>query len=100
KESGAEEAEAGESGNDRHERVTDAEPAERPCGLLGGYTSNYIRVAFSGGSHLIGTVSPVRLLEASASGALGEIGGAHFGPLEAPPDADFIPLASFSGQLS
>ena len=67
--------------------------------LLGGYTSNYIRVQFTGGSHLKGTITKVRLLEPSASGAVGEVGGAHFGPQEAPPDADFIPLASFEAAL-
>ena len=87
----------GESGNDGHERI--ASLVSGGGGLLGGYTSNYIRVEFTGGSHLAGTVARVRLLEASASGAVGEIGGAHFGPLEAPPDADFIPLASFSGRI-
>ena len=93
------EAGGGESGNDRHERV--ALLNEHPRGgLLGGYTSNYIRVEFTGGSHLCGTVTGVRLLETSASGAVGEVGGAHFGPMEAPPDADFIPLASFAGSLA
>lgn len=89
----------GESGNDRHERIPAPGESER-CGLLGGYTSNYIRVQFTGGSHLVGTVAGVRLLETSASGAIGEIGGAHFGPLEPPPDAEFIPLASFAGHLA
>ena len=92
-------ADGGESGNDRHERI--AVLNEHPRGgLLGGYTSNYIRVEFTGGSHLCGTVTGVRLLETSASGAVGEVGGAHFGPMEAPPDADFIPLASFVGSLA
>lgn len=68
-------------------------------GLLSGYTSNYIRVQFTGGSHLIGRVVRVRLIEPSADGAIGEAGGAHFGPLEAPPDADFIPLATFNATL-
>lgn len=68
-------------------------------GLLSGYTSNYIRVQFVGGSHLCGQVTPVRLLEPTGDGALGEAGGAHFGAQEAPPDADFIPLATFAASL-
>jgi threonylcarbamoyladenosine tRNA methylthiotransferase MtaB len=92
--------ERGAGGNDWNEPVALGEEAPARRGrLLGGYTSNYIRVEFTGGSHLIGGLSPVRLLETSASGAVGEVGGAHFGPLEAPPDADFISLASLSGRL-
>ena len=87
------------SGNDHHERVTPDEIAPEASGLLSGYTSNYIRVEFTGGSHLVGTVTRVRLVETSGAGAIGEVGGAHFGPLEAPPDADFIPLAAFAGRL-
>ena len=68
-------------------------------GLLGGYTSNYIRVQFTGGSHLIGNVISVHLVEPTSDGAIGEVGGAHFGPLEAPPDADFIPLATFAANI-
>lgn len=94
------ESDAGESGNDQHDRITPETESAGSGGLLGGYTSNYIRVEFTGGSHLAGKVTGVRLLETSASGAIGEIGGAHFGPLEAPPDADFIPLASFAGRLT
>lgn len=67
--------------------------------LLAGYTSNYIRVQFTGGSHLRGTLVPVRLLEPNGEGALGEVGGAHFGPMEAPPDANFLPLATFMATL-
>ena len=68
--------------------------------LLGGYTSNYIRVQFTGGSHLIGKVVRRCILpNLPADGAIGEVGGAHFGPQEAPPDADFIPLATFAATL-
>jgi tRNA A37 methylthiotransferase MiaB len=67
--------------------------------LLGGYTSNYIRVEFTGGSHLVGKIARVRLLEPSLDGAIGEVGGAHFGPQEAPSDAEFIPLSHFQAQL-
>lgn len=67
--------------------------------LLSGYTSNYIRVQFTGGSHLRGTTARVRLLEPTTDGALGEVGGAHFAPDEAPPDADFIPLATLAATL-
>jgi threonylcarbamoyladenosine tRNA methylthiotransferase MtaB len=94
------ESESGASGNAGHEAVavqTESTPSRGA--LLGGYTSNYIRVEFTGGSHLIGTLAQVRLLETSASGAVGEIGGAHFSPQEAPPDAEFIPLATFAGSL-
>ena len=68
--------------------------------LLSGYTSNYIRVQFTGGTHLSGTVMPVTLIEPSADGAIGSVGGAHFGPDEAPPDAVFIPLATFHAAIA
>ena len=87
----------GATGNDEHEAI--ANRAEGAMGLLGGYTSNYIRVQFTGGSHLIGKVVPVHLVEPTSDGAIGEVGGAHFGPLEAPPDADFIPLATFAATV-
>jgi threonylcarbamoyladenosine tRNA methylthiotransferase MtaB len=94
------EAENGASGNEGHPRV-ETGPASGPeGGLLGGYTSNYIRVQFTGGSHLIGQVVRARLLEPTGDGAIGEVGGAHFGPQEAPPDADFLPLATFSASAS
>ena len=98
KDVGAEGSEEGASGNDAHERLntTPAEKNEKGS-LLCGYTGNYIRVQFTGGSHLCGTIAKVRLIEPTASGAIGESGGAHFGPMEAPPDADFIPLTSFQG---
>ena len=51
-----------QSGNDGHERIGGAH-ASGAFGLLGGYTSNYIRVQFTGGSHLIGTIASARLLE-------------------------------------
>lgn len=88
----------GESGNDSHSKVIGG-ATEPGMGLLGGYTSNYIRVQFTGGSHLIGRVVPVQLLEPTSDGAIGEVGGAHFSALEAPPDADFIPLATFAAAL-
>jgi len=91
---------SGATGNDSHERLhLDEELIPNKGALLGGYTSNYIRVQFTGGSHLIGTVADVELIETSASGAIGAVGGAHFGPQEAPPDAEFIPLATFTGRL-
>ena len=93
------EPEDGAGGNDGHQRIDAGVAESGPCGLLGGYTSNYIRVQFTGGSHLIGQVVPVQLLEPTSDGALGEVGGAHFGPQEAPPDADFLPLATFSAAL-
>jgi len=88
----------GESGNDGNEPVAMTTETGM-SGLLGGYTSNYIRVQFTGGAHLIGKVVKVRLLEPTGDGALGEVGGAHFGPQEAPPDAEFIPLATFTASL-
>ena len=90
-----------QTGNDGHERVLPEGNRNTPVsgGLLGGYTSNYIRVEFTGGSQLCGTVTGVHLVETTGTGALGEVGGAHFGPMEAPPDAEFIPLASFAGSV-
>lgn len=86
------------SGNDDHaEELTVGGESGGP--LLGGYTSNYIRVQFTGGSHLVGRVVPIHLIEPAADGAIGEVGGAHFGPLEAPPDAEFIPLATFAARV-
>lgn len=94
------EAESGESGNDGNLRIeTGAPGGGGETGLLGGYTSNYIRVQFTGGAHLIGQVVPVHLVEPAGDGAIGEVGGAHFGPDEAPPDADFLPLATFTATL-
>lgn len=71
-----------------------------PGALLSGYTHNYIRVQFTGGSHLTGSIANVTLIEPLSEGALGEVGGAHFGPDEAPPDADFIPLSTMVGHIS
>ena len=102
------EAETGENADKDRESLTfNPQPGRPPAGkdttlnsqLLSGYTSNYIRVQFTGGSHLIGTIARVRLLEPTGEGAIGEVGGAHFGPQEAPPDADFIPLATFTATL-
>lgn len=88
----------GSSGNDGHESISDSGRPET-FGLLGGYTSNYIRVQFTGGSHLIGKITRVRLIEPTHDGAVGEVGGAHFGPMEAPPDAEFLPLATFAARV-
>ena len=95
------EAEEGSTGNDSHEKIgSDPKEWAGKGALLSGYTSNYIRVQFTGGSHLRRTIARVRLLEPSASGAVGEVGGgAHFGPQEAPPDADFIPLSTFNATI-
>ncbi len=87
------------SGNDEHTPVGADAPGSMNTALLSGYTSNYIRVQFTGGSHLRRTFANVRLLEPTGDGAIGEVGGAHFGPDEAPPDADFIPLATFAAAL-
>ena len=91
-------AEEGHSGNTGNEPCG-TQTGTDSFGLLGGYTSNYIRVEFTGGSHLIGTFTRARLLEPTQDGAIGEVGGAHFGPMEAPPDADFLPLATFSATV-
>ena len=88
----------GESGNDGNEPVGSKARSDS-FGLLSGYTSNYIRVQFTGGSHLIGTIAKAKLLEPTPDGAIGEVGGAHFGPLEAPPDAEFLPLATFNARV-
>ncbi len=96
---GEEETEGGASGNDGHLRIDPMSATSDGAKLLSGYTSNYIRVQFTGGSHLKGREVKVQLLEPTGDGALGEIGGAHFGPQEAPPDADFIPLATFAATL-
>ncbi len=91
---------ASASGNDGHTPVEMDTAGGMSTALLSGYTSNYIRVQFTGGSHLRRTMANVRLLEPTTDGAIGEAGGgAHFGPDEAPPDADFIPLATFDAAL-
>ncbi|CCW34302.1 radical SAM methylthiotransferase, MiaB/RimO family [Chthonomonas calidirosea] len=73
---------------------------EEPSGLLGGYTGNYIRVQFTGGSHLIGKLVQVRLLETTLDGAIGEIGDDTLEPMPEPPaDSHSLPLATLSGQL-
>src|SRR5439155_6536689 len=48
------------------------ESKEKEGGLLSGYTENYIRALFTGGSHLAGRVAPVRLVEPTTDGAIGE----------------------------
>jgi len=95
-------AEYGDSGNSGHARVNPEEAATTSSSvrLLSGYTSNYIRVRFTGGTHLMGQEVMARLLEPIQDGALGEVGGAHFGPREAPPDADFIPMGDIGAALS
>ncbi len=95
---GEEEAEDN-ADKDRALAISDSQLSTLNTQLLSGYTSNYIRVQFTGGSHLMGTTARVRLLEPTSDGAIGEVGGAHFGPQEAPPDADFIPLATFAATL-
>lgn len=86
------------SGNSEHEPINGNESGEK-MGLLSGYTSNYIRVQFTGGSHLTGKIVPVQLLEPTLNGAIGSVGGAHFGDHEAPPDAEFLPLATLTATL-
>ncbi len=88
----------GVSGNDGNEQDNHGSD-HASTNLLSGYTSNYIRVQFTGGSHLVGTVTTVHLTEPTNDGAIGEVGGAHFGPMEAPPDATFMPLGKFHGTL-
>ena len=90
--------EDGQSGNDGNQPINNGVRSDS-FALLSGYTSNYIRVQFTGGSHLIGTIAKARLLEPTSDGAIGEVGGAHFGPMEAPPDAEFLPLATFAAQI-
>lgn len=89
----------GDSGNADHPRIASEHPGTSASPLRSGYTSNYLRVQFAGPSHLVGKLVRVRLLEPTPDGAVGEAGGAPFGPEEAPPDADFIPLASLSASL-
>ena len=94
-----EEEKADSDDRDREAIGLPSQPSTLNSQLLSGYTSNYIRVQFTGGSHLCGTIARVRLLEPTSEGAIGEVGGAHFSPQEAPPDADFIPLATFAATL-
>lgn len=68
-------------------------PSQAPAALLTGYTGNYIRVQFTGGSHLIGRIAPVHLVEPTSDGAIGEVGGTY-ALLEEPPIADMIPLTT------
>jgi threonylcarbamoyladenosine tRNA methylthiotransferase MtaB len=70
------------------------EGKEKEGGLLSGYTENYIRVLFTGGSHLVGTVAPIRLEETTLDGALGEVLDSY------QPAADIIPLTLVSGVLA
>jgi threonylcarbamoyladenosine tRNA methylthiotransferase MtaB len=69
------------------------EGKEKDGGLLGGYTENYIKTVFTGGSHLIGRIAPVRLLEPTSDGALAETADAL------QPEADIIPLTLMTGAL-
>ena len=62
------------------------EGKDRDGGLLSGYTENYIKAIFTGGSHLIGTVTAVQLLEPTTDGALGEAAASY------QPEADIIPI--------
>jgi threonylcarbamoyladenosine tRNA methylthiotransferase MtaB len=70
------------------------EGKETEGGLLSGYTENYIRVLFTGGSHLVGTVTPVELQEPTGDGARGEV------PNATQPEADIIPLTLVTGALA
>ncbi len=70
------------------------EGKEKEGGLLGGYTENYIKAVFAGGSHLIGRVAPIRLIEPTTDGALGE-SAASFQP-----EADIIPLTLVTGAVA
>jgi threonylcarbamoyladenosine tRNA methylthiotransferase MtaB len=69
------------------------EGKEKDGGLLSGYTENYIKAVFTGGSHLVGTVAPVQLLEPTSDGALGEAQASF------QPEADIIPLTLVTGRL-
>jgi threonylcarbamoyladenosine tRNA methylthiotransferase MtaB len=69
------------------------EGKERDGGLLSGYTENYIKTIFTGGSHLIGTVAPVQLLEPTTDGALGEAAASY------QPEADIIPLTLVTARV-
>jgi threonylcarbamoyladenosine tRNA methylthiotransferase MtaB len=70
------------------------EGKEKEGGLLSGYTENYIRALFTGGSHLVGTVTPVQLQEPTSDGARGEALNSY------QPEADIIPLTLVSGSLA
>ncbi len=63
-------------------------------GLLSGYTENYIKALFTGGSHLVGTVTPVQLQEPTTDGARGEAMDSF------QPEADIIPLTLVTGTLA
>jgi threonylcarbamoyladenosine tRNA methylthiotransferase MtaB len=69
------------------------EGKEKVNGLLGGYTENYIKAVFTGGSYLVGTVTPVQLLEPTSDGALGEAKSSY------QPEADIIPLTLVTAAL-
>jgi threonylcarbamoyladenosine tRNA methylthiotransferase MtaB len=70
------------------------EGKEKEGGLLSGYTENYIKALFTGGSHLIGTVAPVQLQEPTSDGARGEAMSSF------QPEADIIPLTLVTGALA
>jgi threonylcarbamoyladenosine tRNA methylthiotransferase MtaB len=70
------------------------EGKEKNGGLLSGYTENYIKALFTGGSHLVGTVAPVQLLEPTSDGALGEAQASF------QPEADIIPLTLVTGAVN
>ena len=69
------------------------ESREREDGLLSGYTENYIRASFIGGAHLVGRVVPVRILEFTTDGAVGEARDSY------QPEADIIPLTLARGAV-
>ncbi len=67
------------------------EAKEAQGGLLSGYTENYIRALFAGGSHLIGKVVPIKLISPTEDGAMAETLNAL------QPEADIIPLSLVKG---
>jgi threonylcarbamoyladenosine tRNA methylthiotransferase MtaB len=69
------------------------ESKEKEGGLLSGYTENYIRAVFTGGSKLIGSITPVRLLTHNPNGALGEVCNTY------QPEADMLYISVVSGTV-
>jgi threonylcarbamoyladenosine tRNA methylthiotransferase MtaB len=69
------------------------EGKDREGGLLSGYTPNYIRVVFTGGSHMVGRVENVRLVEPTTDGAVAEIANSF------QPEADEIPISLVVGAV-
>lgn len=67
------------------------EGKETQGGLLSGYTENYIRTLFTGGTYLIGKVIPIKLISSTEEGALAETLNSF------QPEADIIPLSLVKG---